>query len=122
MSGHSILHVALRNARSADEQRDTDILLKAAGLPWWQTMLTDVEAIVGGVNDIGVVQLVALLETGYQQVYKLVYALQSTQARAIEEVIVVDHRLILLRQVADPTDSTGLGLLVGKAVDEEIYT
>lgn len=108
MRRHRILHMPLRNTRSTDKQGNADVFLETAGLAWRKSMLTNVEPIVGGVDNVCVVQLVTLFEAGHECVHKLVDTLQSTQARAVEKIMIVDHGLVLLREVPDPTDSAGL--------------
>jgi hypothetical protein len=58
-------------------------------------MVPNMEAIVGAVDHIGVVNLAALFEAGYEFVDQLVDALQGAEALAVEEVFVVDNALVL---------------------------
>ena len=65
MRGHCILHVALRNTRPTNKQRHTDIFLKPTSLPGRQSVLTDMEAIVGSIDNIRIIQLVTLLKSSH---------------------------------------------------------
>lgn len=71
-------------------------------------MLTNVESIVGSVDDVCVIQLVACLQAFDQRFYQFIYTLQRPQTRPVEVVITVDDRLVLLGQIANPTDSARL--------------
>lgn len=98
--------------RAADQERHADIFFKPAGFPWRQAVLANMVAIVGGVDDVRIVELAAGLKTRNQRVNKLVHALQSTQSLAVEMIVVVDCRLVLFREGLDPVHSTRLGLLI----------
>jgi hypothetical protein len=52
--------------------------------------------------------LATLLQTGNQRVDQLIHALQSTQARTVEMVVVVNLGLVLLREIANPTSPARL--------------
>lgn len=69
-------------------------------------------AVVGGVDDVRIVELAAGLKTRNQRVNKLVHALQSTQSLAVEMIVVFDGRWVLLGEGLDPVDSTRLRQLI----------
>jgi hypothetical protein len=52
---------ALGDTWATNEERHADVLVKTAGLAGGQAVLSDVEAVVGGVDDVRVLELVALL-------------------------------------------------------------
>lgn len=56
--GYRILYKSSRNPGTSDEERNSNILLKPTRLPGRQPVLTNVESIVGGIDDVCVVQLV----------------------------------------------------------------
>lgn len=98
--------------RTADKEGHADIFFKPACFPRRQTVLANMVAIVGGVDNVGIVELVAGLKTCNQRINKLVHALQSTQTLAVEMIVVIDGRLVLLGEILDPVDSTRLRQLI----------
>jgi hypothetical protein len=63
------LHISLCNTRTPDEKRDPDILLEATSLAWWQPVLPNVKSVVGGVDNIGVVQLVTVFQASNKRIH-----------------------------------------------------
>ena len=74
-------------------------------------MLPDVVAIVCGVEDESVVDYASFLEATNDALYNLIDRLQRTKATAVEVVVELDVRLILLWQARDPGDAAGLYML-----------
>lgn len=108
MRRHRILDPAFRNPRTPNEKRHAYILFKTTGLSGRQPVLTNMEPIVGGVDDISIIQFLTLFDARYERIHQLVHALQGAETRAVEVVVVIHDRLILLRQIPDPTHATGL--------------
>ena len=108
VGSYRILNMTLRNTRSADEKRNSDILLKPTSFPGRQTMLTDMESIVRSVDNVSIIQLTTVLKPGNKRLNELINALQGTQSRAIKVIIVIDNRLVQLRQIANPTNPARL--------------
>lgn len=75
MSGNCILHFVLWNARAADIKWDPDILVEPCRLPRWQAVLTNMVAIVGSIEDVGVLKLATLLQTSHQRLNQLIHTL-----------------------------------------------
>lgn len=61
--GDNLGDLALRDARPTHEQGDVDVFFKAALFAWLQTVLANVVAVVGGVEDVGVAEQAVLLQT-----------------------------------------------------------
>lgn len=55
MRSDSILHISFSHARSTDEQGNADILLKPASLPGRQSVLANMEPIIGGIDNISII-------------------------------------------------------------------
>lgn len=108
VSRYRILHIAFRDSGATNEQGDSDVLFKTACLARWESVLADVEPVVRGIYNVGVIQLVAFFQTLNEVIHQLVDSLQGTQARSVEVVVVIDHALVLLGQIANPADAAGL--------------
>lgn len=86
-----ILHVALRNTRTTNEQGHPNILFEPTGLARRQTVLTNMETIIRSINDVRIIHLTALLQTRHQRLHQLINALQSAQTRAVEMIVILDY-------------------------------
>lgn len=75
MSGDCILHFVSWNARAADIKWDPDILVESRRFPRWQAVLANMVAIVGCVEDVGVLKLATLLQTSHQRLNQFIHAL-----------------------------------------------
>lgn len=60
-----ILHLAFWDSRAADVEWNPDIFVESCRLPRRQPMLTDMEPIVGRIEDVGVIELTTLFQTCY---------------------------------------------------------
>lgn len=91
---------------ASDDQWNVDILVEAAFLSRIKTMLRDVVPIVGGVDDVGVIKNLRLLEARNKPFYEFINCLKSLETSTIEPVVIFNHRVVELRKVFDPTCST----------------
>lgn len=83
------------NSGTTDHERDIYILLIAALLSRWQTVLSDVEAVVATVYQVRIVQDVMLLEYLDNSLHELVDRLESPKSQAIKLIVVLDMGLVL---------------------------
>ncbi len=86
---------SLWNSRTTDHKRDIYIFLIAALLARWQTVLSDVEAVVTTVYQVRIVQDVMLLEYLDNSLHELVDRLKSPKSQAIKLIVVLDMGLVL---------------------------
>lgn len=84
------------------------VLFKSAFLARLQSVLANVVAVIGRVEDIGFVENAVLGEPADHAVDDLVDCLQSAETIAVEFVVEVDVGLVLFRKAADPGDSMRL--------------
>ena len=108
MRRDAVLGLSGGDARASNEEGDADVFLETSGFSRGHTVLTDVESVVGGVDDVGVVDLATFLETRYQFVDQFVNSLQGTQSLAIIMVLVVNYGLVLQGKVGYPASSGAL--------------
>lgn len=71
-------------------------------------MLTNMEAMIGCVEDVSVVKCSSFLKSLDYTLDKFINALKSPQPLSIEVIIVVDIGLILLGKLLNPASSAGL--------------
>ena len=116
----------LLDARPADDERHVDVFFVGAVLAGEHAVLADVEAVVGRVDDVGIVEEIVGCEVGNGVVDDLVDGLQRAQAVAVVFIAVGEGRLVLLRQMEQPVRAAGLvrvevfrarHLFVGKVFD-----
>lgn len=86
---------SLWNSGTTDHKRDIYIFLVAALLARWQTVLSDVEAVVATVYQVRIVQDVMLLEYIDNSLHELVDRLKSPKSQAIKLIVVFDMGLVL---------------------------
>lgn len=86
---------SLWNSGTTDHKRDIYIFLIAALLARWQTVLSDVEAVVATVYQVRIVQNVMLLEYLDNSLHELVDRLKSPKSQAIKLIVVLDMGLVL---------------------------
>ena len=97
MAAWKRLFGALRHPRAANEEGDVDVFFDVTALSWREAVLADVVAIVGRVDEVGVVQDAwASGQAGDDGVDQLINGLQGLQARAVPGVVVVDLGLVEL--------------------------
>jgi len=101
-SDNVVLNLASFHTGSSDNQRDVDVFLESTFLSRIETVLRDVVAVVGGVDNICVIQHLGFLEVIYQSCDKLINSLESLETATIESVIVLNHCVVELSEVFDP--------------------
>lgn len=79
MCGHRINSAILGYTRAADKQWHTDIFFEAALLSRLQSVLTDVVAVIRGIDDVCIVEHIGFLEALDDGIYELVDCLKSPQ-------------------------------------------
>jgi len=110
--------LASGDARPARDEGDVDVLLAAAGLARWQTVVADVEAVVGCVEQVRVGEDLRVgLELGDDVVDQLVDGLQGLQAAAIEVVVVLD---LVVVELGDVEEADGAGLRAFRSVKSAV--
>lgn len=109
MRADAVHRLALRDSRAADEKRNTNIFVVAGRLAGPETVLTNMEPVVGREDHVGIVDGAALLQAINELVNHLVDALQRAQTLPVEVVLIVDDRLVLQGQVPDRADAGALG-------------
>lgn len=119
MRRNAVLGLSLGNSWASNEERDSDVFFKTSSFAWGHTVLTDVESVVGSVDDVGVVNLTTFLKTRDQFLDQFVNSLQGTQSLAIIMVFVVNHGLVLQRKVGYPANSGALKLSVSPFLGSE---
>ena len=112
MCGHDVSDFAFRNSRTADDEGNVDVFFEAAFLPRLESVLADMVAVVGRVDDVGVVQDAVFVEAGYDTVNNLVHGLEGTQAVTVKVIVELDVGLILAREGVNPADTAWLRELV----------
>jgi hypothetical protein len=65
-------------------------------------------AVVGRVDDVGVIQDAVFVEAGYDTVNNLVHGLEGTQTVMVEVVVELDVGLVLVREGVNPVDTAWL--------------
>lgn len=106
--GHDVSDFAFRNSRTADDEGNVDVFFEAAFLARLESVLADMVAVVGRVDDVGVIQDAVFVEAGYDTVNNLVHGLEGTQAVTVEVVVELDVGLVLAREGVNPVDTTWL--------------
>lgn len=86
---------SLWNSGTTDHKRDIYVFLIAALLARWQTVLSDVEAVVATVYQVRIVQDVMLAEYLDNSLHELVNRLKSPKSQAIKLIVVLDMGLVL---------------------------
>lgn len=86
---------SLWNSGTTDHKRDIYVFLIAALLARWQTVLSDVEAVVATVYQVRIVQDVMLVEYLDNSLHELVDRLKSPKSQAIKLIVVLDMGLVL---------------------------
>lgn len=86
---------SLWDSGPTDHKRDIYIFLVAALLARWQTVLSDVEAVVAAVYQVRVVQDIVLVQCLDNSLHELVDRLKSPESRAIKLIVVLDMGLVL---------------------------
>ena len=99
---------ALGDAGPADDEGHADVGLEAAHLARVQAVLADVEAVVRGVEDVGVVEQALVLEALDHLADELVDGHEGAQAQPLVLVVVLENGGVELGQVGDPVDAAGL--------------
>lgn len=86
---------SLWNSGTTDHKRDIYVFLIAALLARWQTVLSNVEAVVATVYQVRIVQDVMLVEYLDNSLHELVDRLKSPKSQAIKLIVVLDMGLVL---------------------------
>lgn len=94
MCSYYVYRLALRYVRPADIERHIDILLEGARLSGLESVLPNVEAIVGSKDDIRVVEKIVLLQASYNLIYKLIDSLQRLETTDMPLIVETDHRVV----------------------------
>lgn len=87
VSCHGILNGASSYAWAAHEERNSNVLVKATFLSGGQSVLPEVEPVVGGVNDVSIVEQASLVELSDDLLDDLVDCLQCLKSSTI---IIID--------------------------------
>lgn len=90
------------NAGTADDKGDVDVFFKATFFARAETVLADVETVVGGVDDVGVVENPGGFELLDDAFNELIYGLKGAETRAVEVVIVFNDGVIQLWECLNP--------------------
>ena len=69
------------------------------------------EAIVGGKDDVRVIEKIVLLQSLYDLIDELINSLQGLQPADVPFIVEVDHRVVQLFQFRNPAGSTGLRIV-----------
>lgn len=80
---------------TTDDKRNIYVFLIATLLARWQTVLSDMEAIVATVYQVRIVQNVMLVECIDNSLHELVDGLKSPKSQAIKLIVVLDKGLVL---------------------------
>lgn len=99
---------SLCNSGTTDHKRNVYIFLIAALLSRWQTVLSDVKAIVATIYQVRIVEDVMLVECLDNSLHELIDGLKSPKSQAIELIVVLDIGLVLSSQLANPTGTAWL--------------
>lgn len=86
---------SLWNSGTTDHKRDIYIFLIAALLARWQTVLSNVKAVIATIYQVRIVQDVMLFQYLDNSLHELVDCLKSPESRAIKLVVVFDMGLVL---------------------------
>lgn len=108
MGSDDLADLALWHSGAADQQRDVGVFQQAALFSRIQTVLADVEPIVRGVKDVGVVQDVILLQLLDHAVDELINGLQRTKTLAVVVVDEVNVLVCKLLPIPNPIRTRGL--------------
>lgn len=100
--------MALCDTRPAQYERNSDIFLETTGFPRRKSVLGDMETIIRGVDNEGIIDLSGSFKTCNELVNQLVDTLKGTKALAIIMVIVIYDGLILVWKIMNPTHATRL--------------
>ena len=96
------------DAGTADNHGHLDVRLEAAHLARVEAVLTDVEAIVRGIEYVRIIQNTSLIKLVNDSAHHFVYSSKCSHTLLLVEVIVFQHCFIELGQVMNPTDTTRL--------------
>jgi hypothetical protein len=99
-------HLPSRHPGATNNQRDYVVLLDWARLAWLQSVLPDVESVVGRVDNVRRIQKARGVEPGDHVTNHLVDPSEELQARDVEGVVVVEVILVQLWEVPDPRAAT----------------
>lgn len=102
MRRYDICAYSFRNVRAANDQRDVNVLLVAARFPRLETVLPNMEAVIGGIDNVGVVQDVVVVKAGEETIYELVNGLKGTESLPVEVIVPIYVCTILLGKVEEP--------------------
>lgn len=109
MTRRNSLYLSFGDPRTADEKGNVDIFFDAAALAGRETVLADVEAIVGRVDQVRVFQdLGASTQSLDDGIDEFVYGLKGLQTLAVPVVVVVDLGLIELAKSLEVGSCSGL--------------
>jgi hypothetical protein len=108
LCGHDVSDFTFRNSRTADDEGNVDVFFEAAFLPRLESVLADMVAVVGRVDDVGVIQDAVFVKAGYDTVNNLVHGLKGTQAVTVKVVVELDIGLVLAREGVNPVDTAWL--------------
>src|ERR1700743_1084571 len=108
MRGNYRSFIPLLYRWSSDEKRDIDVFFKCTLFPRLSAVLANAIAIVGGEEDVSIVQNISLPETFYQLVNHLTHSCEGSEAIAIPFVVVLQVRLVLLGQGQEPRRTSWL--------------
>lgn len=98
----------LGDTRAADIHGDIDVLFVTCSLAWLQTVLADVVAVVGRIDDVRVVKKVQFFEFGKDSVDQVINRCQRLQSATVVVVEVVHSRLVHPGDILEITGSTRL--------------
>lgn len=96
MRRHGVLDKTCCDAWSADVQGNANVLVEATFLTRRETVLTEVVAVVGRVDDVGVIEDACLIELCDDLLDDLIHALKSLQPGSVEVVNVGDGLVVEL--------------------------
>src|SRR5687768_15770655 len=90
MCSHCFSDLALPNSRSSNNQGNINVCLKTTFFAWLKAMLTDMVAVVCGVEYERVVEESMLLQSVNEAIYKLVHCLECLQSSPVMAVVVLN--------------------------------
>lgn len=99
---HNVSHLTLGDTGTANDEGNVDVFLEAARLAGLEAMLSDVKPIVGGIDDISVVQNSMFGEALDHSVDDLVHGLKRAKSQSMKLVVGVDILLRLLGKIGYP--------------------
>lgn len=100
--------LALGNVGSANHHRHIHIFLVGAALAGGQAVLADVEAVVTGVDDVGVLQHVVLLQLLDRALDQIIDRLQGLETTTVHDIVLLDFRLVELLGLTHPAGTAWL--------------